>query len=96
MRSMITTTELDKKIDNIQDQLNIMNREATSFRVYVNRQFEFIFETMASKDDLYELEYRLRREMATKDDLKALESRLMKAVLKIAEKVEVIEGLVSR
>ena len=92
---MITTT-FEKKIDDIQSQLDIVSREATAFRIYVNRQFESISETVATKDDLYELEYRLRREMATKKDVRDLELKMVtkddfkelkEIIVKIAEKV---------
>jgi|GEM_PF-5753192 len=86
---MITKIELEEKVDNIQDQvdniqgeLDTMNREAVSFRSYVNRQFESIDMKMGG--------------MATKEDLRNTEARLTKAltelsktVTRIAEKVGV-------
>ena len=56
---MITHTQLEQKIDNVQHQLNSMAREGAAFRGYVNKQFERIYETMATKDDLRRVEARL-------------------------------------
>ena len=79
---MITKIELEEKVDNIQSQLDTMNREAASFRSYVNHQFESIDMKMGG--------------MATKEDLRNTEARLTKAltelsktVTRIAEKVGV-------
>ncbi len=70
----MTTIEatFDKKIDNIQHQLDMMHREGTSFKGYVNRQFEFISREMVTKEDLGNFETR----MASKDDLRDVETRM--------------------
>lgn len=82
---MITEPLFDKKIDNLQHQLDIMHREDVAFKGYVNRQFEFISREMVTKEDLRTMEVRMRAEMVTKDDL----SKLTEIVVKIAEKVGV-------
>lgn len=70
----MTTIEatFDKKIDNIQHQLDVMHREGTSFRGYVNRQFELISREMVTKEDLGNFETR----MASKEDLRDVETRM--------------------
>jgi hypothetical protein len=100
----MTTTKItfDQKIDNIQHQLDTMNRGDAAFKGYVHRQLGLITETMATKEDLYKLEDRLTGKMATKEGLYNLEDRLKselatkgdlgnltKIVTKIAEKVGV-------
>ena len=78
---MATQTSLiDQKLDNIQGQLDVIRREASSFRAYANTQFRVMFETMATKDDLYRLEARIEVKMdakfATKEDLSNMEARM--------------------
>lgn len=74
------TLLIDQKLDNIRGQLDVIRREASSFRAYANTQFRVIFETMATKDDLYRLEDSMEVKMdakfATKDDLRNMESRM--------------------
>lgn len=79
----MTTTKItfDQKIDNLQDQLDVMRREDAVFKGYVHRQFDVIAKEMVTKEDLYRVEDR----MATKEDL----GKLTDIVLKIAEKVGV-------
>ena len=72
-----TETLISKKIDNLQDQLDVMHRESAVFRAYANRQFK----RMATKEDIRII----RTEMATKADLRILTD----IVIKIAEKVGV-------
>jgi len=79
---MITKIELEEKVDNIQSQLDTMNREAVSFRSYVNRQFESIdmkMDGMATKGDLRDTEVRLTKAL----------TEITKTVTRIAEKVGV-------
>lgn len=71
----------DQKIDNLQNQLDVMHREDMSFKGYVHRQFKVIAEEMVTKDDLYRMEAR----MASKEDL----NTLTEIVIKIARKVGV-------
>jgi hypothetical protein len=72
---MITHTQLERKIDSVQHQLDSIARESAAFRSYVNKQSERLYATMARKEDL--------RQFATKDDLAVLTA----LVIKIAEKV---------
>ena len=74
-------TLIDQKIDNLQDQLDVMHREDYAFKGFVHRQFEAIADGMATKEDIY----RLEEKMATKVDL----NKLTEIVLRIAEKVGV-------
>jgi len=76
-----TETLFSKKIDNLQDQLDVMHRESAVFRAYVNRQFTRITNDTATKEDIRII----RTEMATKADLRILTD----IVIKIAEKVGV-------
>lgn len=79
----MTTTDIvfDKKIDNVQDQLDVMHREDAAFRGYSNKMFAM----MATKQDLRDMEARIRIDVVTKDDL----NKLTVIVLKIAEKIGV-------
>lgn len=102
MTTVTSKTVFDKKIDNIQHQLDIMRRESESFRAHANSHFEFVHNKVATKSDLYTLEQRLSGEMATKQDLHKMETglrvdlaskddlhTLTDIVTKIAEKVGV-------
>jgi len=85
----------DQKIDNLQHQLDMMNRSDAVFRGCVHRQFEMIagdmatLATMATKEDLRSMEARIEESVATKVGLYDLESNLTAILGKIAEKVGV-------
>ena len=73
---------LDAKTDNLQHQIDSIQREDAIFRSYVNRQFEYIFENMATKEDIRHLRY----------DMSTLDVKLVALtdiVIKIAQKVGV-------
>lgn len=89
---MPTDTIFDKKMDNLQGQLDTMRHEDEVFRAHANKHFGFVATEVATKEDLRNLR------MATKDDLRELELRmatksdlgkLTEIVVKIAEKVGV-------
>jgi hypothetical protein len=88
MTTIMPKTEFDKKIDNIQHQLDIMRRESEAFRAHANTHFEFVNNEVATKEDVRAL----RRDMATKQDLYKVERNLASLtviVQKIAEKIGV-------
>jgi len=95
---VVTEALLDKKIDNLQHQLDTMQRGDTAFKGYVHRQFGSISRQiagMATKEDLRLMEARLFGDlagMATKQDVNKIEGNLNKLttlVGKIAEKIGV-------
>lgn len=102
----VTNTLIEQKLDDIGHQLDIIRREAISFKGYSNRQFAFIATEMATKDDLNRFATKDDlKGFATKDDLKAFATKedfnrfatkddlddLTIIVLKIAEKVGVVD-----
>ena len=87
MTTITSKAVLDKKISNIQHQLDSMRRENETFRAHANSHFEFVHNEVATKQDLYELENRLDNRLKT--SLGELETRLTQIVLKIIEKIGV-------
>ena len=65
---------VDQKIDNLQHQIDTINRSDSVFKGYVHRQFEGIAKQMATKEDLYAMEARIG--VTTKSDLRNMEKRL--------------------
>lgn len=74
----MTTTKatVDQKIDNVQDQLDVMRREDAAFKGFVHRQFTVIAKEMATKDDLRRLEANILAETASKADIIRLEQNM--------------------
>lgn len=75
----------DQKIDNLQHQLDTMNRDDAAFKGYVQPQLEIIATEMVTKDDLYSMEARICLKMATKDSLHDLEARMDAKLDKMAD-----------
>lgn len=81
MTTAVTKVTFNRKIDNIQHQLDIMRRESETFRAHSNNHFEFVHNELATKEDLRNLQ----ATMVTKDD----HIKLTTLIEKIAKKVGV-------
>jgi hypothetical protein len=84
----MTTTKatVDQKIDNVQDQLDVMRRENAAFKGYVHRQFTVIAKEMATKDDLRRLEANILAETASKAAIIRLEEGMRQMRIDMATK----------
>lgn len=69
----------NKKLDDIQHQLDMVHREDTAFTSHTNKKLEAVFGRMATKEDIHEFG------LATKADT----GELRTIVLKIAENLGV-------
>lgn len=84
---MSTDTVFNKKIDNLQGQLDTMRHEDEVFRAHANKHFGFVATEVATKEDLRDLESR----MATKVDL----NNLANIVAKMGETVASMGGTIA-